>query len=420
MRSRWLVAGSVVLIGLASARAQPQQLPTIPVPPTTPASPTPSLPPASAIPPPVSGSQLPPLLPVPAQKPPLAEVPRPSVPGFEYDHGYLYLPDSVQERLPPEACRPLGRWWVNVSLELSWAPTRKAPATLRLPVPGNPAALTVPGHPAGLRLPVASESSGTFGAGLGLTVGRWFGEEHLHGVEGNFFFRVADRTLDGFSPGTLVLFGDGPGRSGPRLIVVPDSSVTSVFPVTLSTFFTSVDVNYRSNLYCAPRTRIDALVGYRFAYLSDEIYLGDVADGPDDRNRVLASNPFHGGQVGLAGEIRASGWYVGGSAKVALGVVTPDVCASGLFTNAEARRAGTFRRLPALRASEENEFAVFPALNVTAGRQLTDHARLFAGYSFFYLSRAARLGDVLDPSNSGLVLTDFWVQSVNLGFELRY
>jgi hypothetical protein len=42
------------------------------------------------------------------------------------------------------------------------------------------------------------------------------------------------------------------------------------------------------------------------------------------------------------------------------------------------------------------------------------------GYTFQYLSQAARLGDALNPAATTLALTDFWVQSFNLGFELRY
>ena len=65
-----------------------------------------------------------------------------------------------------------------------------------------------------------------------------------------------------------------------------------------------------------------------------------------------------------------------------------------------------------------------PTLNVTArpaGRPTT--CRVFAGYSFQYLSRVARLGDVLDStpaSDRAARVTDFWVQSINFGVELRY
>jgi hypothetical protein len=45
---------------------------------------------------------------------------------------------------------------------------------------------------------------------------------------------------------------------------------------------------------------------------------------------------------------------------------------------------------------------------------------VFVGYSFYYLSRAGRLGDVLNPGNVDLKLTDFWVQSITLGAEFRF
>ena len=76
---------------------------------------------------------------------------------------------------------------------------------------------------------------------------------------------------------------------------------------------------------------------------------------------------------------------------------------------------GGFQRLNALGAPEQSEFAVMPAFNVQLGRQVSEHARIFAGYSFSYLSRVARLGDVLDPTSTGLTFTDFWVQSISFG-----
>ena len=37
-------------------------------------------------------------------------------------------------------------------------------------------------------------------------------------------------------------------------------------------------------------------------------------------------------------------------------------------------------------------------MNVQVGRQVGQHARVFVGYSFQYLSEVARLGDVLNPA----------------------
>ncbi len=123
----------------------------------------------------------------------------------------------------------------------------------------------------------------------------------------------------------------------------------------------------------------------------------------------------------MAGHYRSeSGWYVAGSAKVAFGAVTPEVRASGLFTGAEGLLGGNYRRFAALDTRDESRFAVMPVVNVSAGWQFTPRARAYVGYSFQYLSRAGRLSNVLDPAASGLKLTDFSVQSVNLGLEIGY
>jgi hypothetical protein len=183
-------------------------------------------------------------------------------------------------------------------------------------------------------------------------------------------------------------------------------------------------VNYRHNLHCGPNTRLDLLAGYRFAFLQDELYLGEPPDGSSDQflnNRLAVSNWFNGGQIGIAGEYRGEGWYASGTAKVALGAVTSDVCATGLFVGTEgSNAAGGFTRLAALGAASASQFAVLPTVSVQLGKQVREHGRFFVGYTFQYLNRVARLSDVTNPTNTSLTLTDFWIQSFNLGFELRY
>jgi hypothetical protein len=399
---RTLVALGVAILGVGSASAQPATSP----------------PPARELP-----CDLPPLLPVPQNSGPLAEVPRPGPAGFEYDHGYNYLPERLPERSrrQPEECGPPGKWWITPSLELAWVPTRPAPATVRLRV-ADPASFggTLPGP----LVPVGGRSAGRFEAALGLVGGWWFGDTNTHGVEASLFTRYADNTFEGTSPGALVLFPRGTKRAA-QVIAFPAllaPFVNGAFPVTLATTFTTADVNYRHKLLCNENSRLDWLAGYRYAFLSDELYLGDRPDDRDDYrlNRTAVTNSFHGGQIGLAGEIRTNGWYVAGSVKVAFGVVNSEAEATGAFIGAEARGLGGFQRLTALTSAEQSEFAVMPALNVQLGRQVTDHIRIFAGYSFNYLSRVARLGDALNPATAGLTVTDFWVQSIGFGAEFRF
>jgi hypothetical protein len=363
---------------------------------------------------------LPPLLRPPSTNPNAPPAVGPRGPVGEYDHGQFYLPDYVPPPPAPEGCRPLGRWWISPSLELAWLPTARAPTTVRLRVPDA----TGGGIP-GPVLPLAGRSAGSFTGGFGLNVGRWLDDANVHGIDaGLFFVSGGNRTYDGFAPAMLVLFPNGADSSAPQVIVFPPGTpIVGIFPFTLRSWYITADVNYRHNLHCGSNTRLDALAGYRFAFLQDELFLGEIPDGSRDdyrRNRVAVSNPFHGGQVGLAGEFRGNDWYVGGVAKVAFGVVTPEACASGLFVGAEGATGSGFARLAALTDQGRSQFAVLPSVNVTLGKQVREHARVFVGYSFQYLSRAARLGDVLDPAVSAVPLTDFWVQSVNLGFELRY
>jgi hypothetical protein len=367
-------------------------------------------------------TELPPLL-VPPTTPAPCPREQPAGPAGEYDHGHLYLPQYVPPApQAPEVCRPLGRWWVNPSLELAWVPTRSAPGSVRLRIPDG-----LGGSLPGPILPAGGQTTSNFQSGFALSVGRFIGESNTHAVEaGLYFLGTADHTFDGIAPGMLVVFPQGSTKSAPQLIPLPpplDTRIVGVFPATLSTFFIGADANYRRNLHCGPNARLDALAGYRFGYLQEELFPGDVPEPGCDaytRNRLLVANEFHGGQVGLAGEWRAESWYVGGTVKVAFGAVTSDVCARGLFVGSEGATATGYARLAALGDPPRSRFAVLPTVNLAVGKQLSERARLFAGYSFQYLSRAARLGDVLDPAASGIPVTDFWVQAINFGMELRY
>ena len=73
-----------------------------------------------------------------------------------------------------------------------------------------------------------------------------------------------------------------------------------------------------------------------------------------------------------------------------------------------ARRArATSRRLAALHNVPGSQFAVMPTFNVRVGIPVRQYARLFAGYTFQYLSQVARLSDALNPAATSLALTDF-------------
>jgi hypothetical protein len=370
-------------------------------------------------------TELPPLL-VPPTGDPYARPPiGPRGPSGEYDHNLLYIPESAPPEVsqPPETCRPLGRWWVDTSLALGWLPTTSAPGSIRLRVPNGTGGTT-----RGPVLPVGCVMPSDFLPGFSLNVGAFLTESHTSAIEGSFFtIGPGATTFESFARGMLVIFPGGASSSSPVVTLLPpplNKSITSVLPSTFSTWFTDADVNYRHTLYCAPNVRLDALAGYRFAYLQDELFLGDVPDaGSDDykQNRLAVSNAFHGGQVGLEGEYRLDKWFVSGTAKVGLGAVITDISTTGFFIGAQGKNpSGGYSRLLALTDPHQSRFGVLPSVNLTAGRQVRDHLRVFVGYSFQYLNNVTRLGDVLDATATSAKATDFWVQTINLGLEVRY
>jgi hypothetical protein len=375
-------------------------------------------PPVSTLPPLLTPPTSPPAATNPAQAP---ISPTPARPLPDYDHNYLYLPDAVP-LTDSDACRPLGRWWVSPDLELAWLPTPAAPGSVRLRVP-TASGESIPGP----ILPLGGVSPERFQGGFGLHAGSWLDEHNTDGLEASLFvLGGSDRTIEGYAPGMLLIFPDGHDRSAPQVLVLPSgTAITGFFPATLSTWFIGADANYRQNVYCSPNLRLDALIGYRFAYLQDELYLGESQDGHGDdyrRNRVSISNQFHGGQLGVAGEFRSNAWYVDGGLKVALGAMTSNVSASGLFAGAEGENAsGSYSPLTSLADRSQGRFAVLPTLELSVGRQIRDHTRIFIGYSLQYLSHVVRMGDVLNAANGpNLTATDLWVSAMRFGLELRY
>jgi hypothetical protein len=350
-------------------------------------------------------------LPVPPCDPPTPPAPPgPRGPGTEYDPGYLYIPDRAPEA-PVVVSSPSGRWWWAPSVELAWVSPGSAPQAVRLRPPDLFGG-TVPG----LNVPLGGRTTGPFQAGFGLSAGRWFGDDHLHALEASLFVLPGStRTFDGFAPGTLLLFPDGPAHSAPLLVRFPSplSALGTTFPVSTSTRFVGADLNYRVGLLVAPDWRVDLLAGYRFAYLEDEVFLGDEpTDGQTayKRNRLTVEDTFHGGQLGLAGRYQTQTWYTDGTVKLAYGGVIMKSAATGAFLSPE--QMATFRT--------DTRPAFLPTVNVRLGYRLSDRGRLFAAYTFQYLNRVERLGDAFTCESGMGGKRDFWVQSLGLGFEWGY
>lgn len=406
MRTRWLAALGLGLLAGGPAAAQ---VVAPPAPLDTTFGPADSERP----------TQLPPLLAVPQ---PPTPTPRPGGCGpCDYDPAYQYLPDRAPAcgKLPPCPCRPLGTYWITPALELGWSRSANIPA-LRAGVPAGGGLVPGPVIFPEQRLTTA------FRPGLSVTGGMWLDKCQHTGIDGSFFYLGTATAGNTASVNLLPAAVLGlPGLAGAA------AGVESVYETRFYTF----DVNFRRTLYCETNTRIDGLLGYRYAGLREELNLyGQAAAGPNAirfRDTATAANHFHGGQIGVAAEHRVGDWYFGITQKTAFGGVFTDTDLDGQTRlNGVVTPNGVFAR-PAVAGSRSHaNFAVMPVLNLSVGRQLGDNARVFAGYTFQYLSRVTRPGDVIDPvsdvAGTGAAMTrdatrsSFWAQTLNVGMEWRF
>ena len=320
-------------------------------------------------------TELPPLLPVPGVVTPPCDPPRtlPTGPEVEYDRSLLYLHDRAPVSPPVHRTRAEERRqnrleraandddatdrvaWLTPSILLGNSSDGPAPSGMAGDGP-----LTTP-----------------YRAGLILDAGKWFDE---------------DRTW-AMRAGMLYLGNGVNSRSGYGITGGPSTLAAAEW----SSQYISADLAFRHRLTSPDDSvlQLAADLGYQFAYLGEDLSLSTLRTLTTAKTR----NQFHGAELGLIGEWRSGLWSADIAGRIGLGVVIPDVSLSrGTATGTDPR------------------FGVLPTVNATVGRQVTDASRAFVGYSFQYLTSAARPGAVLNGSTT----SDYWVQGVNLGLRWEY
>ncbi len=286
------------------------------------------------------------------------------------------------------------------------------------------------------------------------TVGYQFESNLPFAIEASYFFLADGRTNAAFSsPGDPVLgqpFIDAmTGLPGATLVAKPEIASGSI-AVGARTALWGAETNLTACLICSDRFRLTALGGFRFLRLEDDIengqqftFAGNMV-GVRDEFRTI--NNFYGGQVGLETGVRYGMLTIEARGKIALGqmqqiasvngvtnVLNPDgrttILQGGLF--ALGTNSGRHRR---------HELAVIPEVGLNVGLQLTNHLKLYAGYTFLWVSTVARAGGQIDPVINTTQVhikspgplqgvarpvfkfgeTDLWVQGLNFGLQLTY
>jgi hypothetical protein len=351
--------------------------------------------------------------------------------------------------------------WANFEW-LYWAASgQPLPPLATTAPPGTPQAVAgVLGNPTTGVLFGGQRANNDFRNGFRVTGGVWLNCDQTCGLEGEFFF--LGRSRDFFAAGSngaqiisRPFFNALSGRPDAQEVSFPGVLAGTV-TVDSRTDVIGGGVNAVHNLCCDPCGRVDLVWGYRYFNLTDQVTiredltsLGGAGGLPAGfrfqiTDRFRTENNFHGGVIGLAAERRFSVLFVGLRASVALGgnqeitdiagrtVITPPGGLPQAFP-------GGLLALPSnIGHHERTVFAVMPQVGLRAGVQLTDFVRVYVGYDYLYLSNVLRAGDQIDlrvnpnllppaRTSAGPALpaftphsTDFWLQGVNAGVQVRF
>jgi hypothetical protein len=205
--------------------------------------------------------------------------------------------------------------------------------------------------------------------------------------------------------------------------------------------------------------RVDLLGGFRFLQLRESYTITtsspynppNPADIWNTTDSFDARNRFYGLQVGARATYDQGPWVGSVIGKLALGTMQQRVSVNGFletndYNNYGATQifSGGYFALPTNSGDHSrNTFAVVPEIALNLGYRLTPQATVYLSYSFLYASNVARPGDQINRninptqsvaygSNPPATLvgaaqptfsfntTDFWAQTLSIGFAYRF
>lgn len=372
--------------------------------------------------------------------------------------------------------------WGSAEYLLWWV--KNQPLGIPLVTTGNPATLGALGSPdtvvlfGGSNLDYHTFSGGRFTLGFGLGRDVWAD----WGVEGSGFFvekrpvtftasssvigvpllaRPIQNALDGTE--TVALISD-PGVPGSQQNLAGGVARGSVAVNSFSDVY-GWDVDIVRGWYRDGPLHVKLLGGFRYINLSEELNIfsdstllpGGVAGlagsavVPPSTVAILdhfaTRNEFYGGQLGARLDYSGGAWVVSALGKVALGSTHEVIDLSGATRGSGPAvinglvPAGLLVLSSNRGVRAHDEFAVVPEIGINVGYQICPSLRVFAGYTFLYVSDVARPGDQISRTvNPNIVpasrtfgtatgpaepsftfnRTDFWAQGANFGFEFRY
>ncbi|HEV3258853.1 MAG TPA: BBP7 family outer membrane beta-barrel protein [Gemmataceae bacterium] len=232
--------------------------------------------------------------------------------------------------------------------------------------------------------------------------------------------------------------------------------------LTLASSLQGAELNGVMNVDSCPSSRLDVLAGFRWLRLREDLSFATVSnDAPGVARDPLfftpftftthdefdAHNNFYGGQLGVRAEYNWGHFFFNAAGKIGLGEVHETATINGNSTEIVGKvtvgfPGGVFAGPTNIGRYSRDQFAAVPEGSANVGFEFAQHARVFVGYTFLYISEVLRPGDEIDhtinPTRTGLATagttvpldparpafdfrsSTFWAQGINAGLELHY
>lgn len=224
-----------------------------------------------------------------------------------------------------------------------------------------------------------------------------------------------------------------------------------------------LELNGRGYGYQIGTSRVEGILGLRYVNFQESLdltqvtgvqdatyvgvldFFGDFVPGVENltilQSNMSARNRFYGAQAGVFGETEFFGFFVNGTAKVAVGGMYQEMNFNENVTALGATVPMPTNIYPYPTNFEETRtrLAWLPELTVNLGYNFTDNCRAWVGYNWLWMNRVIRpngtglpaegdgtvtnLGQrsaAIGPALSNFRETRIIAHGLNFGFELRY
>lgn len=265
-------------------------------------------------------------------------------------------------------------------------------------------------------------------SGYRIMGGIWLDSCQCWGITGDWFNMCndSDSYISPQDPTRIVtrpFFNTELGDDDTELVNVPNE-LSGTAHVSASDDFSGAGIALQKCLWrccdpcgCGPSSQGYLLGGYRYyRYDSDLIITENLTVLPGTTTPLVpgttifvqdafrTENTFNGGEIGFAGMVQQSCWWVDGLVKIAIGANRRTVTINGTTIN-NVPGGGTAQFEGGLLTSEatnigrysDTSVAVIPEFRLGVGTYVTNNLSVRAGYNVIIWDAVARAGDQLPP-----------------------